>query len=291
MKIKDIFDKKRAVLSYEIFPPKKTSQVDTVYSTIENLVDLKPDFISVTYGAGGSVAENKTCELSGFIKEKTAVEPLAHLTCINSHREEVAAMLEQLKARNIENILALRGDRSPDFQSPGDFRYAYELIGFIKEHGDFDICAACYPEGHLESESMKEDIRHLKQKVDAGVSSLVSQLFFDNEDFYRFTELCDIAGIDLPIQAGIMPVTNKKQIERMVSMCGATLPKKFSRVMARYEDNPTALRDAGIAYATEQIIDLLASGVRGIHLYTMNNPYVATKITGNIQSVIDSMNQ
>ncbi len=219
------------------------------------------------------------------------MEPVAHLTCFNSRKDEVLTMLELMKEQGIENILALRGDRSPDITPPGDFRYACELIDFIRSHtkeDEFDICAACYPEGHPECGSLKEDVLNLKHKVDAGVSLLISQLFFDNEDFYRFRELCDVAGIKVPIHAGIMPVTNKSQIERMVSTCGASLPKKLSRMMARYENNPQALMDAGISYATEQIVDLLASGVEGIHLYAMNRPKMAEKIKGNISSLLDA---
>lgn len=293
MKIRDI--SKGASFSLEVFPPKKSYSLQSVSKTFGRLAALEPDFISVTYGAGGSnIRQNKTVELCRKLKQEYKVEPVAHLTCFNSRKDEVLTMLELMKEQGIENILALRGDRNPDITPPGDFHYAYELIDFIRTHtkeGDFDICAACYPEGHPECDSLKEDIRHLKQKTDAGVSLLISQLFFDNEDFYHFLELCDVAGIEVPIHAGIMPVTNKSQIERMVSTCGASLPRKFSRMMARYENNPQALLDAGISYATEQIVDLLASGVSGIHLYAMNKPEIAEKIKGNIASLIDVHNQ
>ena len=290
MKVRDIA--KKSVFSLEVFPPKKSYSPESISRIFDRLAALEPGVISVTYGAGGSnIQQNKTVELCRILKQDYHVEPVAHLTCFNSRKDEVLTMLELMKEQGIENILALRGDRSPDITPPGDFRYACELIDFIRSHtkeDEFDICAACYPEGHPECGSLKEDVLNLKHKVDAGVSLLISQLFFDNEDFYRFRELCDVAGIKVPIHAGIMPVTNKSQIERMVSTCGASLPKKLSRMMARYENNPQALMDAGISYATEQIVDLLASGVEGIHLYAMNRPKMAEKIKGNISSLLDA---
>ena len=290
MKVRDIA--KKSVFSLEVFPPKKSYSPESISRIFDRLAALEPGFISVTYGAGGSnIQQNKTVELCRILKQDYHVEPVAHLTCFNSRKDEVLTMLELMKEQGIENILALRGDRSPDITPPGDFRYACELIDFIRSHtkeDEFDICAACYPEGHPECGSLKEAVLNLKHKVDAGVSLLISQLFFDNEDFYRFRELCDVAGIKVPIHAGIMPVTNKSQIERMVSTCGASLPKKLSRMMARYENNPQALMDAGISYATEQIVDLLASGVEGIHLYAMNRPKMAEKIKGNISSLLDA---
>lgn len=285
MKISELFKTKRVVYSFEVFPPKKTSSVETVYQTLDALTDLKPDYISVTYGAGGD-GSDKTCELATHIKKTHGIEPLAHITCINSSKPEVLNVLEEFKRNGIENVLALRGDRLPDSPIKSDFQYASDLVAFIRSHCDFDIAGACYPEGHPDCDTLEEDIEHLKHKVDMGVSHLNSQLFFDNEDFYRFIELIRKKGISVPVQAGIMPVTNARQIERMVSMTGAKLPGKFSRIMARYGHNPQALRDAGIAYATEQIIDLIASGVDGIHLYTMNQPYVARQISANIASLL-----
>lgn len=285
MKISELFHNKRLVFSFEVFPPKKTSSVDTIYKTLAALSDLKPDYISVTYGAGGDGGD-KTCELATAIKQTYGIEPLAHITGINSDKQQVLDVLRDFKQNGIENVLALRGDRAPDMQPHTDFRYAGDLVGFIRSHCDFDIAGACYPEGHPECDTLAEDIEHLKQKVDMGITHLNSQLFFDNEDFYRFLELIRKKGIAVPVQAGIMPVTNARQIERMVSMTGAKLPGKFSRIMARYGHNPQALRDAGIAYATEQIIDLIASGVNGIHLYTMNQPDIARQISANIVSLL-----
>lgn len=283
MKTCNIF-KQKTTLSFEVFPPKSDTPIDSIYSTIDGLAPLKPDFISVTYGAGGS-GSNATIGICEMIKEKYGIEPVAHLACINLTREKVLFELAQMRAAGIENILALRGDINPNVPPHEDFRYAAELIELIRESGDFNILGACYPEGHPEAPNMVEDIRHLKEKVDAGCSQLISQLFFDNEDFYAFREKAAIAGIDVPIEAGIMPVTNPKTIARMATLCHAKLPKKFLTIMSKYENDPIAMRDAGIAYAVSQIVDLIANDVDGIHLYTMNNPYIATKICSAVQSL------
>ena len=283
MKTCDIF-KQKTTLSFEVFPPKSDTPIDSIYSTIDGLAPLKPDFISVTYGAGGS-GSNATIGICEMIKEKYGIEPVAHLACINLTKEKVLFELAQMRAAGIENILALRGDINPNVPPHEDFRYAAELIELIRESGDFNILGACYPEGHPEAPNMVEDIKHLKEKVDAGCSQLISQLFFDNEDFYAFREKAAIAGIDVPIEAGIMPVTNPKTIARMATLCHAKLPKKFLTIMSKYENDPIAMRDAGIAYAVSQIVDLIANDVDGIHLYTMNNPYIATKICSAVQSL------
>lgn len=288
MKISSLFENKKTVLSFEVFPPKKDSGIDTIYNTLEGLKDLNPDFISVTYGAGGLEAGNsKTCEIASIIKGKYNIEPVAHLTCVNSTKEQIDMELNSLKNAGIENILALRGDIQKDLPVRTDFHYASDLIQYINDnYGDyFNVAGACYPEGHPESKDKVSDILNLKKKVDAGASHLVSQLFFDNNYFYEFVEKSRIAGINVPIESGIMPVINKKQIERMVTLCGATLPNKFIRTMEKFEDNPDALRDAGIAYAVNQIVDLVSKGVDGIHLYTMNNPYVARRISENVASL------
>jgi methylenetetrahydrofolate reductase (NADPH) len=203
---------------------------------------------------------------------------VAHLPCIQLTKSDVLEQLDLFKQAGIENILALRGDCVPGAQPCGDFQYASDLVSFIRENGDFNIIGACYPEGHPQSGSTVSDIHNLKTKVDAGTSHLISQLFFDNSYFYTFKERAELAGIQVPIEAGIMPVANKMQIERIVSLCGSHLPKKFTAMMARYEDDPKAMCDAGIAYAVDQIVDLLVHGVEGIHLYTMNNPYIARRI-------------
>lgn len=285
MKTSELFKHKR-VLSFEIFPPKRTSPVDTIYDTIDELKDLAPDFISVTYGAGGSENNTQTLKIASAVKKVYGVESVAHLPSINLTKDDVRTMLNIFNETGIENILALRGDINPDFEPKTDFKYASDLIAFIKEHGDFNVVGACYPEGHTETKSLVEDIHNLKIKVDAGADQLITQLFFDNRDFYSFRERAAIAGIHVPIQAGIMPVTNRKQIERMVSLCGVKLPKKFLAIMERFEHNPEAMRDAGIAYAIDQIVDLITHGVDGIHLYTMNNPYIAQRISAAISTLI-----
>lgn len=286
MKLSSLFGNGRTVLSFEVFPPKKTTPIETVYSTLNELKELSPDFISVTYGAGGNAADTTTCDVAAYIKNELGIPSAAHLTCVYSTKESVLTRLEQLRERGVENILALRGDVNPEIPRLHDFEYASDLTRFIKENGDFHVSGACYPECHLESASLAEDIKNLKIKIEAGAEHLMSQLFFDNSTFHRFREMADIAGINVPIEAGIMPVTNKKQIERMVSMCGASLPPKFVKTMQKYENNPEALRDAGIAYAVDQIVDLISSGVDGIHLYTMNNPYVARKISESVRSLL-----
>ncbi|MFA5384012.1 MAG: methylenetetrahydrofolate reductase [NAD(P)H] [Eubacteriales bacterium] len=287
MKTAELF-KIKTVLSFEVFPPKKTSPLDTIYKTLNELSSLSPDFISVTYSAGGSDNSESTIAISSTIKNQYHIESVAHLTCISQTKEEVLFLLERLKDNNIENILALRGDINPDIPPKQDFKYASDLVSFIKENGDFNIIAACYPEGHSEALSITEDIRNLKIKVENGVDQLISQLFFDNNYFYAFLERVECAGITVPIEAGIMPVVNKKQIERMVSLCRVDLPKKFTAMMNRYENNPVAMRDAGIAYAVDQIVDLVSQGVDGIHLYTMNNAYIAQKIYEAVKSLFIS---
>ena len=284
MHIKELFAKK-TVFSFEVFPPKKTSPVEVIYDTLDELNGLAPDFISVTFGAGGSGNSKYALDIASRIKD-SGITPMLHLPCINFTKAEIDAALDEAKARGIENILALRGDITPDIPPVKEFSYASDLISYIKSKGNFDIAGACYPECHPDAANMIEDITNLRKKVEAGADHLITQLFFDNDSFYVFREKAAIAGINVPIEAGIMPVVNKKQIERMVTTCGASLPSKFVRIMTKYENNPEALRDAGIAYAVNQIVDLVASGVDGIHLYTMNNPYVARKISEAVSGII-----
>lgn len=291
MKIANLFkENEKTVFSFEVFPPKKDSPIESVYSKMEELCALKPDFISVTYGAGGTVGHSRTCEIASKIKHDFGVESVAHLTCVNSTMEGIDSNLNDLKSNGIENILALRGDYVEGVEPKHDFKYASDLCEYIEKTDEyrefFDIGGGCYPEVHGEAENEVEDILNLKKKVDAGASHLISQLFFDNNAYYRFLERAKIARINVPIEAGIMPITNKNQITRMVSMSGASLPSKFSKILQKYENKPEALRDAGIAYAIEQIIDLIANGVDGIHLYTMNNPYIAKKITEAVANLL-----
>lgn len=286
MHTNELFQRK-TVFSFEVFPPKKTSSIDTIYDTLQEMRGLSPDFISVTYGAAGT-GGNLTVKIASDIKHQYGIESVAHLPCINLTKENVLAILENLRLNGIENLLALRGDIRSDITPKTDFKHASDLIAFIKKNGNFNIIGACYPEGHPESRDIVEDIQNLKTKVDAGTDQLISQLFFDNNYFYSFLERTKIVGITVPIQAGIMPVTNKKQIERMVTLCGTTLPKKFVKMIDKYENNPAAMRDAGIAYAIDQIVDLVAQGVDGIHLYTMNNSYIAKKINEAVTSLLNT---
>lgn len=286
MKIASLFEYNKTVLSFEVFPPKKTSPIETIYKTLDELKGLQPDFISVTYGAGGNAGDTATCDIAASIKQNYGIEPLAHLTCVNYTKEEIEHILNRLEQSGIENILALRGDINPEVAPKNEFRYASELATYIKDRGGFHVSGACYPEGHINAKSMEEDLNHLKKKVEAGAEHLISQLFFDNGYFYRFMENVRNQGITVPIEAGIMPVINKAQIERMVTLCGASLPSKFTKMMQRFEHSPEALRDAGIAYAVDQIVDLIAQGVDGIHLYTMNNSVIARKISDSISGLL-----
>lgn len=292
MLIKNLFTGKKPVISFEIFPPKKDGDIETIYDTIDGLKDLNPDFISVTYGAGGSTSK-KTIEIASIIKNKYYIESLAHLTSVSLTKDKLKDILTELKKNNINNILALRGDFPQDMLEEDklnrDFQYASDLVAEIKNNGEFSIGGACYPEGHLESINLMDDISNLKKKVDSGADFLITQLFFDNEYLYKFKEAALKNSINVPISAGIMPVTSKKQIERIVELSGATLPAKFIRIMDKYEHNPQALKEAGIAYATEQIIDLISWGVDGIHLYTMNRPETARKIIQNIAQIRNAL--
>lgn len=286
MKIENIYKQKRPVFSFEIFPPKRAEAIKSIDETLEVLTSLNPDYISVTFGAGGSSVNNKTVELAKKIKNEYKIEPVVHLTCLHYTKDEIKRILDELASADIFNVLALRGDVNPDLENKKEFTYASDLVSFVKECGDFDIAGACYPETHIEAKDSISDIRNLKKKVDAGVSHLISQLFFDNDVYYDFLTKLRIAGIDVPVSAGIMPVINKAQIERMVTLCGATLPEKFRRILTKYEDNKDALFDAGMVYAINQVVELLANDVEGIHLYTMNNPVVAKKLCDGIRNII-----
>ena len=286
MKISEIHKQKKNVLSFEIFPPKKDEELKNIDETLGILSELKPDFISVTFGAGGSSNNNRTIELAKKIRDEYKIEPVVHLTCLCYDKKEIDEFSKVLKAEGIQNVLALRGDRNPNVQEKEDFKHASELITYLKQKGDFCVSGACYPECHPESANRVEELRNLKKKVDAGAEVLLSQLFFENEYFYRFVDDCRIAGIDVPVTPGIMPVINAAQIKRMVTLCGASLPTKFERIINKYADNKQALFDAGMSYALSQIIDLLANDVDGIHLYTMNNPVVARRICEGVRNII-----
>jgi len=284
MKILDILNAKRPLMSFEIFPPKKSADTGNVLSVAAALADLRPDFISVTCGAGGSGNHN-TSHIAGHIQKSTTA--LAHLTCVSSSREQVKAEANELKALDVENILALRGDMPTDGVLSEDYRYAADLARELKAFG-FCIGGACYPEGHPEAETREIDIEHIKLKVESGCDFLITQLFFDNNILYNFLYLLQSKGVDAPVIAGIMPITNAKQIKKMTTMCGAALTPKHKAIIDKFGHNMLALRQAGIAYATEQIVDLVANGVRGIHLYTMNRPDIARDIFNNVSEMFSS---
>lgn len=289
MFIRDIFAQKKPVLSFEVFPPKKDSGLDNVISAVDELSKMPIDYMSVTYGAGGSNSK-RTIEIADHIQTQYQIPALAHLTCVASAKSDIASTLHQLKDKRITNILALRGD-VPQGMNPEDavkdYRYAYQLIEDIKSQGDFCVGAACYPEGHIECSRKMDDIDHLKRKVDCGCDFLTTQMFFDNQILYNFLYKTLAKGIHVPIVAGIMPVTNSSQIKRICQLSGTYLPERLGAMVEKFGDSPLAMKQAGIAYATEQIIDLIANGVKAIHLYTMNKPDIAETIVSNLTEILD----
>ena len=285
MKIRDILAAGKPTLSFEVFPPKTEDAYASVERAASEIAKLKPSFMSVTYGAGGGTSRY-TVDIATTIKDQYGVTPLAHLTCVSSTREKVHQGLDELKARGIENVLALRGDIPADGETPKEYRYASELIREIKSGGDFCIGAACYPEGHVESANKSVDMDYLKEKVEAGCDFVTTQMFFDNSILYSYLYRIREKGITVPVIAGIMPVTNARQISRITGMSGTYLPARFKAIVDRFGDNPAAMKQAGIAYATEQIIDLIANGVNGIHVYSMNKPDVAAKIQENLSEIL-----
>ena len=287
MRISEKFQQKSCVFSIEVFPPKKAgATVESLYPTLESLSQLHPDYISVTYGAGGGKASDATGEIAAHIKNDLHIESLAHLTCVNATKEQVAHTLETLRAAHVENILALRGDINPDVPRQTDFMHASDLAQAITQTGAFGVAGACYPEGHVESPSLREDVDNLHYKIEAGVGHLITQLFFDNVSYYRFLNLARKAGINIPVQAGIMPIVNKRQIQRTVSLSSASLPPRFTKMIAKYDHDEQALFDAGIEYAVEQIRDLIEGGADGIHLYAMNNETVARRVYEGISDLL-----
>ena len=289
MKIKDLLQNKKVTFSCEIFPPKAGADMSRMDEIIREIAALHPDFISVTYGAGGSTSK-RTVEIASKIQDTYGIPAMAHLTCVSSTKEEVVTMLDRIEENHIENILALRGDipQDMDFPPPRHYRYACELIQDIRsQKGDrFCIGGACYPEGHVECEHKEDDIDYLKQKVESGCDFLTTQMFFDNNVFYNFLYRIMAKGIQVPVVAGVMPVTNSRQIKRSCELSGTTLPPRFKAIADTFSDKPLAMKQAGIAYATEQIIDLLSNGVNHIHLYTMNNPEIAAKIMDNLSGIL-----
>lgn len=284
MKITEILKSKKAALSFEVFPPKVVTNYQSVISAVRSIAALEPDYMSVTYGAGGGRSDYTVAvanEVNG-----TGVTTLAHLTCISSDRATVHAKLKRLKEIGIENVLALRGDIPADFEGSLDYKYACELVQEVKAFGGFCIGGACYPEGHPESATLFSDIEHLKIKTDAGCDFLTTQMFFDNDIYYSFLSKVQAAGIYIPVIPGIMPVTHASQMKRIIAMSGSYLPVRFRRIVDRFGDNPAAMKQAGIAYATEQIIDLYANGIGSVHVYSMNKPDVAAAIRQNLSEIL-----
>lgn len=290
MKLTEIFAKNQYSLSFEVFPPKTDDLYDSVQTATEQIARLHPAFMSVTYGAGGGTSQY-TLDIAKKIREDWGVESLAHLTCVSSTKESVKARIEDFKKAGIENIMALRGDLTADMvgsdRSKWDYRHAVELIADIKaSHGDFCIGGACYPEVHPESATQREDILHLKEKVDAGCDFLTTQMFFDNNLLYNFLYKIREAGITVPVIAGIMPITNAKQVERAIRLSGSFMPQRFKSLVDKFGSDPAAMKQAGIAYATDQIIDLFANGVTNVHVYSMNKPDVAAAIQANLSDIV-----
>lgn len=285
MKIKEILNRKPTV-SFEVFPPKQWDKIEATKAVIGEMVKSCPAFMSVTYGAAGTTS-GFTTEIAKEILDH-GITPLAHLTCLTSTRDKIHQVVGELQENGIENILALRGDIPQGFEFPDDqyFEHAYQLVNEIRGLGDFCIGGACYPETHPESQNRVEDMEYLKQKVDCGVDFLTTQMFFDNRVFYNFRELCAIKGIQVPLIAGIMPITKAAQLERTVKLSGCTLPEKFVKIVERFGDRDDAMQQAGIVYAGEQMIDLMANGVDHIHIYTMNKPDVAGAIVRELGSII-----
>lgn len=285
MRISELLKAKNVVFSCEIFPPKKEGSFEEVFQVVDKISALGADFISVTYGAGGS-SSKKTVEVASYVQNNCQTTALAHLTCIGATKDEISKQLAGLKDNGIENIMALRGDKPIGFTQDGDYRHAINLIQEIHASGDFCVGGACYPEGHVECEHKADDISYLKEKVDAGCDFLTTQMFFDNNIYYNFLYRTLSAGINVPIIPGIMPIINARQVKRSCELSGATMPPRFLAIADRFSGDPLAMEQAGIAYATDQIVDLIANGVRYIHLYTMNRPKTAEKILSNLSHIL-----
>lgn len=288
MKIPELFEQKKPVFSFEIFPPKRESNIDNIYRTVEGLTECRPDFISVTYGAGGTSSNYLTCDIAARIKHEYGIEPLAHLTCVNSSKLDVRIMIERFIDANIENVMALRGDIIPDMERQNDFEHANDLAIELQRKCQerIETLGACYPEGHYQSKSIDEDIQNLKYKIGAGVKVLITQLFFDNDKFYSYVGKARNMGIKVPITAGIMPIVKKSQIEKTIKLSGSSIPDDFAAMIEKYQDNPEALYDAGIDYAVRQARDLIMNGTDGIHIYTMNNADVARRVHSGVKDLL-----
>lgn len=290
MKLSELFQSETLHLSFEVFPPKTDTAFASVKAAVEEIAELHPSFMSVTYGAGGGTSQY-TLDIAKNIKEQHGVPTLAHLTCVSSTKETVREKIAQIKDAGIENVMALRGDLTPEMEgqdrSGWAYRHAVDLIRDIRESGaDFCIGGACYPEVHPESQSQAEDIRYLKEKVDAGCDFLTTQMFFDNNLLYNFLYKIREAGITVPVIPGIMPITNANQVARAIKLSGSFMPRRFASLVDKFGTDPDAMKQAGIAYATDQIIDLFANGIKNVHVYSMNKPDVAAKIQDNLSAII-----
>lgn len=276
---------KKTGFSFEVFPPKKDEEFENAYQVMQGLGRLNPDFISCTYGAGGSRA-SKTIEIASFIQKELHINAIAHITCVGFTKEDLQRNCDALREAGINHVLALRGDRpqtmSDEQYDNREFYYATDLVRYLNEHTDLKIAGACYPEKHFESPNFEEDLRHLKEKVDAGVSSLISQMFFNNDFFYRFLDKIHAMGIDVPVHAGIMPITSSKQLGTSVTLSGSSIPKKLADIIAKYGDDKEDMRRAGVDYAIQQILDLKEHGTDGIHIYTMNRVKTTSEIMAQI---------
>jgi methylenetetrahydrofolate reductase (NADPH) len=287
MKLSEILNSKKVTLSFEVFPPKMTVNYESVKEAAYAVAALKPDYMSVTYGAAGNTREN-TLKIASGIQKECGVTTISHLTCVGATKDSIRQALTDMKSAGIENVLALRGDRPKDYEGEPfiDFKYASELVAEIKEFGGMCIGGACYPEGHVESSNTHEDILNLKKKVDAGCEYLTTQMFFDNNIFYNFMYRVREAGIEVPVIPGIMPITRPTQIDNAVKLSGCNVPSRFRSIVDRFGNSPEAMQQAGIIYATDQIIDLLANGVKHIHVYSMNKPEVVKGIQDSLEKII-----
>ena len=286
MKLGELFEQKECVFSIEVFPPKRREGDAALFSKLAQMKELHPDFISVTYGAGGSAFGSATCSIAAYLKNELGVEPLAHLTGLYAERGQVEKALAGLRESGVQNVLALRGDRREGEEPRAAFSHASDLAGFIHAHGDFYVAGACYPEGHPESETLRGDISNLKRKLDAGTGHLITQLFFDNGCFYRLLNMIRKAGYTVPVQAGVMPIVSLSQVQRTVALSAASMPAEFTRMLSRYAGDEASLYEAGIEYAVRQLRDLIESGADGIHLYAMNRPEVARRVYDGIRDLL-----
>ena len=285
--ISQLYRQKPCVFSIECFPPKQTTKFAAMQDTLRRMKALDPDFISVTYGAGGSAGGVSSVQVASFLKNELGIQPLAHVLCMGSDRQKAAAQLEALRAAGVRDVLALRGDRTPLRPESPDFHHACDLMDFIRDTApDISFAGACYPEGHPEAESLAADVANLRHKQQAGASHLVSQLFFDNGKYYRFLNMARKAGVTLPISAGVMPIVRRSQIERTVALSSASLPSAFPRMISRWQDDPQSLYRAGIEYAVEQLRDLIEGGADGVHLYAMNDAGVAAAVYDGIRDLL-----